>query len=455
LKKFLIGLVAVAALALVAGQTQAKFQEGVYLKSARIEIIAGESGEAQRYVNALGLLDSLAFYYGPVPEGFSLRYRILASYVEKEPNLEKKETHVNKLAVYLDSTDWACASPTVKDKYKKDCKTFVSLADSLRVKYWREFFNNGITQLSNIDEANKQIADASSDSSVIESAKFAAKASSDSALINFRMCVTLDPKEGRAFVALGTLYEKQKDYVQANEWLNKGLVHTSDSAQIIMSIAYNYIQGDHYELAIPYFLEYLKMQPSDTSIMYNLTVCYARAKQYDSVAAWYGRMLAIAPGNSDALRGMGQYFNSLAINANDSSKHYADAKNQATADKWGEIRTQRLDSSLAYLKKAFEADPKDQAGAEQYALIAAIRNKMPEAITVYEQLVQVNPGKADYWTSLGDCYLQNKELTKAKTAYEKVVELEPTNRPVMERLVELYRNDHQEDKAAALEKKLK
>ncbi|MFZ1682558.1 MAG: tetratricopeptide repeat protein [Candidatus Zixiibacteriota bacterium] len=455
MKQLLTYLMVLAVVILVAGNASAKFQEGVYLKSAKIEIIAGSSGDPQRYVNALALLDSLAFYYGPMPEAFSLRYRILASYVDNEPNLEKKAVHIGKLAVYLDSTDWACASPTVKDKYKKDCKSIVGLADSLRVKYWREYFAAGVKQLNLLDTLNDQIKEAGSDSAVVEANSAAIKANADSAQTNFRLCITLDAKDERAYVAMGTVYEKQKMYVEANEWLTKGLQSSKDSAQILMSIAYNYVQGDKYPEAVPYFSEYLKLQPTDTSTMFNLTICFVRAKQFDSAASWYHKMLEISPKNFDALHGIGRFFNTKMTAANDSARMYQEKKDDAATKKWDGIKKQMLDSSYTYYKAATASDPTDKYAMEEYAVVTAIQGNYEEAGAAYKKLTELEPGNPTFWTSLGDCYLNIKKLDLATAAYEKVLELDSSNRPVMERLSDLYKVTNKMDKAAVLDKKLK
>ncbi len=454
---FAIILTGVLVLAASASAQQVrKLPQSAYIKSAKIEMGYAETKQdTMFYVSAMAMLDSLFMYYGPDPEALSLMSRIMAGFLDKTPALKSKEQWVNKFTMYVDSLRWSCESKTVPDKAKKECKDFVPFADSMRVRYWREFFNSGIAQLNGLDDLNKQLS--GTDSVVIASAKEGIAANSDSALVNFRYCVTLDPTEPKAYVALGTLYEKQKSYDSANAWLIRGLKFSADTAkaQIITSVAYNYIANNDYCGAIPYFNDYLKFQPKDTSNMYNLSICYSRCKMYDSAVNMYRQMLTIAPGNFDALEGTGRFFNTMALAANDSARHYSDAKDDATSKKWVDLRTQRFDSSYTYFKAAYTANPKEESAAEEYAVVAAIREKYSEALGVYQALTQSQPNNSNYWSSLGDCYYSLKKWDSAATAYAKVAELAPDNRTNLERLRDAYELSNQLEKKAEVEKKLK
>ena len=452
---FLIVLLVLAGV--VSAQQVRKLPEGAYLKTAKIEMSYGEANkDTLRYMNAMYMLNSLFMYYGPNPEALSLMSRIWQAYAENfAPSPKSKEPFIDKFTRFADSLKWACGSTVVKEGNKKECKDFVSLADSTRVKFWREFYNAGIAEINVIDDMNKQLNGSLTDTTIIAADKVAIAANADTALINFRLCARLDSSNGLAYIALGTLYQKQKDFKSANDWLTKGLKSTSDSAQIIMNVAYNYIEANDYKSAIPFFQTYLKFQPQDTSTMYNLTVCYTRDKQYDSAVVWYRKMLAISPNCYDALNGMGSYFNTLALQANDSSKFYNDAKSDEGTKKWNAIRTQRFDSSYTYFKAAYASDPKEESSAEEYAVVSAILQKFDEAITVYDQLTKLNPKSIDYWSSLGDCYYSKKEFDKAATAYEKAVEIDPTNRSNLEHLRDAYDLSNQPAKKAEIEKQLK
>jgi tetratricopeptide (TPR) repeat protein len=440
----------------VSAQQVRKLPEGAYLKTAKIEMGYGEANQdTVRYKNAMAMLDSLFLYYGPNPEALSLMSRIMVAFVEKAPGPKAKEQWVDKFAILADSLKWACANKDIKAGNKKGCKDFVSLADSTRVKFWREFYNNGIAQMNIIDDLNKQLDGTVTDSTVIAANKEGVVANADTALINFKLCVRLDTSAALAYIALGTLYQKQKNFDAANDWLTKGLKLSTDSSQILMSVAYNYIEANKYCDAVPFFREYLRTQPKDTSTMYNLTVCYARCKMLDSAVVWYRKMLDLSPANYDALNGLGGYFNTLALQANDSARFYNDAKNEAGTKKWNDIRTQRFDSSYTYFKAAYATNPKEAGSAEEYAVVSAILQKFDEALAVYGELTKLNPGSTNYWSSLGDCYYSLKQWDKAAGAYEKVAELDPTNRPNLEHLRDAYDLGGQAGKKAEIEKKLK
>ena len=116
-----------------------------YLSGVKISIVEG------RLQEAIGLLDTVAAFYGPHSKALSLRSQIYVDLVTGEPNPDLKKEHVNMMVTYADSLRLCCENPDVDKKYKKDCDKFLELADSTKIKFWREFYNLGVEQLSNIE----------------------------------------------------------------------------------------------------------------------------------------------------------------------------------------------------------------------------------------------------------------------------------------------------------------
>jgi tetratricopeptide (TPR) repeat protein len=427
-----------------------KLPTSAYIKSAKIEIV---SGDIERYPSAIAMLDSLFMHYGPHAEGLDLMRKVMVDYVEKAPNPEAKMPHLESMMAYYDSLKMCCESKEVKSKYKKDCKEFLRVADSTNVDYWRRFYNDGIEQLNRIEETAKNLK-METDSAALAYMRASLKASTDSCLINMRLAITVDPADHRTYVALGTVYEQEEEYPEAIKWFSEALERTDDKASLYISIAYDYIKMGEYCQSIPYFKQYLELTPTDIANMSNLAACYNNCKVFDSAMMTYEHILSIEPENMDALISVGLFFNQQASNASADASEARQAGDEAREKELRAQQMEAFDSAIVYFERAVAVDPENPDAVEQVAVVNAIRGNYEPAAAAFTKLVELKPGEADFWTSLGDCYLYLKKYPEATTAYEEVVKLDPGNVPIWENLVDLYREIKKPKKRKAAEKKL-
>jgi tetratricopeptide (TPR) repeat protein len=452
MRLLIIGLV----VGILAGSASAqrkgrKLPEKAYIESAQISI--GYKDTTHLRI-AMPMLDSLLIFYGAHPEAYYWMNQVAAGFVEAISSPKDKEPWVIAMAAYRDSLHRTCDNPDIKVNYRKNCKDYIERSDSTAVKFWRIFYNQGIEQMESIDEALKEIT-AETDSASKASYDETIKLSADSAMVNVALCIIIDSTDNRAYLLAGTVAEKQGDLAKSNEWLMRGLKYTTDSTQILLQVAYNVLGENKYCEAIPYLKQYLSHQPADTGTLLNLTICYNNCKMYDSAAMVHHQILAMNPNQTDALLGLGQYFNQLGIWANDSASAARTANNDALTKKWTEHRTSLFDSSKVYFKRAYESNPTNLVAAEEYAIVAFVTNDFAGAAAAFAKLTELEPTKSGHWISLGDASLNMKDFKAAIAAYEKAVELDPENRQVWESLVNLYNEEGQPAKAAKAKEHLK
>lgn len=428
-----------------------KLPLGAYIKSAKIDIL---SGDLSRYSNAIAMLDSLALYYGPEAEALHLMGQMMVDFIDKTPDLKAKKAYVEKMVAYDDSLHQCCTNKKIKSKYKKHCKQYIVLADSVKVKYWRQFYNNGINQMKTIENLQKQIAE-ETDSAIIAGYKDDIRANKDSSDYNLQLAIIINKEDGRAYVGLATLYEKLNDFKTANEWLKKALGKTKDYTNILLSIAYNTIRMDNYCDAIPYLREYVDSNTTDTLTMANLVICYNNCKYYDSALAINQRILSINPQSTNALTSIGRFYNQLARIASDSSGYYQKQNDEKQSKLWRNKRDIAFDSSLAYFKKVVDLNPNDTMALEQYGTISALKGKFKDAAFAFNKLTALKPDEIDFWKFLGDSYLQLQEFDSTIKAYEKAVELDPNDLETWEHLKDLYAERRYKKKEAEAIKKIK
>ena len=445
-----------AAGSVVAGPKARKLMPDTYIKTAKIEIITGDTA---RYKYSIVMLDSLLLNYGPYAEAYYWMTKIMVDFHEKNGDLTKKKPYVEKMVLYADSLHMVCADPKAKPANKKGCDRFIADIDSVKARFWLDFYRNGVEQLKAIDAQSANLK-TETDSTALTETRNIITQDTDSCLANMDMAIIIDPKDSRPYIGLASAYEKQGNFEKSNDWLDKGLERASqaDKLGLVQQLAYNYIQMDKYCEAVPYFERMVALIPKDTAAlgtMYNLSICYNRCKNYDSAVMVYRAMVDIQPTNVDALTGIGRYFNEMARRANDSSQRYDSLKDSTGVKRWADTRRRQFDSSRAYLKKVFELTPNDAAPAEEYGVVCQLLGDYTEALTAFERVTKLDPSNIGAWTSLGDCLVYAKRFKEAADAYEKVIAAEPNNRAVLGQLKLLYEELKQPAKVADIDARLK
>lgn len=433
------------------GKKDRKLSVGAYLSSAKIEIV---SGELERYKTAEAYLDSLFINYGPHAEAIHLMGQIMVDYIAQTPDPEQRLVYAKKMVAYNDSLHLCCENKDVKTKFRKDCDKFIALSDSIIVQHWRESYNAGIGQLNRIDELKTELA-AAADSSMTAMLQNDLDANVDSAVMKLQMAVLLDPGDYRSYVGIGSAFEKVGEYENAIEWLSQGLERSSDRATLLFSLAYNNIQLDKFCDAIPYFKEFVELNPDDTLTLYNLSACYNNCKFFDSAAAINLQILEYAPNNREALVSLGFYHNQHARDASDTARVYRDAENTAKVDEWMARRQEAFDSARVYFERAVTAHPEDVPALEQYGTVTALTEDYQEAARTFGKLAQLKPERSEYWRSWGDFSVRLQDFDEAITAYEKTVELDPEDVETWDRLKSLYHEKGMTEKEKAADAKVK
>lgn len=452
-----IALVLGALLILVAALAEGKGRKlpiGAYIKSAKIDII---SGDLERYPEALAMLDSLAMHYGPHAEGLYLTSQIYVDYIEQTAGPWDKKPYVEKMVTYIDSLHMCCENKDIKKKHRDGCKEYLTKADSIKVKYWREYYNAGIEQLNAVQSSIEELQ-TETDSTSIEFLNRTKEAKADSCLANLELAITISSDDPRSYVAMGSLYEFEGEYEKAIEMLKLGMSDTAARSQLLLPIAYNYISMDDYCGAIPYLKEKVDNMPeppesSDLENMYNLTVCYNNCGMYDSAFVYYKEILKWAPENTTVLSSVGRYFNQQASTAADSARTLRDAGKNDLAANWQAKVNEYFDSSSVYFKKAFEVKPDRATYVEDYAIVSYLREDWFEAARAFDQLTKLQPDEKENWVSLGDCRLKTNQFDMAVDAYESAIKLDPDDMAIWDNLALLYQELGQTAKAAEAEKK--
>ena len=447
------GLAVIVTISAVEGKKPRKLPVDAYIKSAKIAII---SGDIERYPEAIAMLDSLFMHYGPHAEALHLMGQINVDFVDKTASPIEKKKYIELMVTYSDSLHMCCENEDIKKKYRKNCDKYVQSSDSIKVKYWREFYNAGVEQLTVMSELQEEIAIAD-DSLTRAYSEANLKANMDSCVANMELAITIDPSNHQTYIGIGSAYDKGGDPDEALRWQQIGLEKApqENKASMSLSIGYTYINMDKYCKAIPYLKTYLADNPADTAWLYNLSICHNNCDQYEEALAVYHQILELDPNHMKVLTGVGRYFNDQGRRASDSARVYREVNDATGADSWMGKRDVAFDSSRAYFKRAFQVDPNDEFVADMYALISALRLQYEDAAEGYSKLTELQPNNADYWTYLGDIQVRLNAFENAIHSYEKTVGLAPDKVEIWEQLAALYQDQKMTAKETEARKKIK
>ncbi len=444
--------------ALIASMSQAAKPLKALLSGAKIAIVEGRPDEA------LGLLDTISINYGPVPEAYQWSFRVYADKLDGASGLDAKRPYLEKLLVYVDSLHMACEGKIeVKDakKNNKDCKKFIELGDSTKVKYFRQFYNQGHEQIKSLERLAGDLQN-ETDSSRMDYIRGEIQENIDSCIANMSMAIMVDSTEFSPYVAIADAYDRAGNYDKAIEWMTRGYERAKDPTILSQQLAYYYIQKEDYCGATPYLRQYVDKNPDSLTSMNYLAISYNncglepdKRVYLDSAMMVYREILAKDPRQPDVLAASGRYFLMQAQDFSEQASKAREQGDQKLATQLDDQRKEMFDSSRTYFKQAWEYEPEDATFAEQYAFTSAILDDCESAVGAFEVVGKARPDDVGNWTSLGDCYLRLAKWNDAIRAYEKVAELDPGRAVIWDNLVALYNQVGQTDKAAAAAAKAK
>jgi tetratricopeptide (TPR) repeat protein len=408
-----------------------------------------------RYESALEYLNIVLEQNGPTPEAYYHRGNILGEFANREYNLQKKIEILTGMAANYDSILTSCENKDIAKKWRKDCKKYLGIIDSISVFYWKDCYNAGVGLITEMDQNYIPNTKNAADSSEKEAAQAALKAVADSSKLHFLAAIAVKPDDYRSSEGIGIVYDRIHQYDSSAAWFQKALEIVPDSVNIIQNIAYAYIQANDWSNAITYFNRLLAIVPDDLSTIMNIAICYNNKEMYDSSFQYNLRAVKVDPSNAGPHIDIGQYFLLKSQKHSDSIMFYKKEDNSRMADKFITNRDNDLDSAALYFKNGIDLEPENLFALEQYAVVKLVRGHYPEAGNGFKKLTELQPNEKDHWVNLGDTYIQEQKFKDAIIPFEKAVELDDSDIRLWETLADLYESSKMPDKAKKAQDKVK
>ncbi len=432
-----------------------------YITGAKIAYGKTTGDEAPRPLDALALLDSCTMWYGMIPEVYfweTLIHSDLAEQTPKTDTIARKE-RLAKLIGVTDSLAMACdkENKKVKKKYKKKCKPFLITADSVRLGWFTQYYNDAQEYRTQLVDDVMPTIDAESDPEV----KAELEAQKDTLLqmvfSDYALASSLAPTDSLGLLVelnLGSLYAELKDYDKSIPYLVKAAERSKESdpgnyLNLLNQVAYSNFQAEHYLEAARVWHQVADEVEGEqkASILTNIIVCFARLQNDDSLYYYNLKILDVDPQNANALAMIGgTWFNRIQELNQENSK----AREAKDKSKLAEIKNEldvASDSAIFYLKRAFEADSTDAKSIELYAIANMLKGEKSAATDAWIKLTQLKPNDKTYWVYLGDNYISRQMMKDAIEPYEKAVAIDESDKDVWRSLIDLYKANKMTAKA--------
>lgn len=281
---------------------------------------------------------------------------------------------------------------------------------------------------------------------------------------------------------------------QAISELEQAVSANPNYLEAIMLLAKVRLQTGNFQRVIESMEELLKRQPTYLDAQITLADAYRAAGRFDDAAAIMNQLIAANPKESryDVFLGLirrsqnqleeaGKAFDKavevnpgdtlaldqridLAIQAKDFAGAHARAQQLITKDPQSGIgyylegkifvAEQKHEEGQATLNKAISLDPKLSEAYNVLVGSYVTSNKLPQAVSEIEKVLQQNPRNSNALLVSGLIYDRLKDAGKGKEAYEKYLNLVPDSPVALNNLAFLYSKDpNQRPKALELARK--
>ena len=109
--------------------------------------------------------------------------------------------------------------------------------------------------------------------------------------------------------------------------------------------------------------------------------------------------------------------------------------------------TKNYDEAVEFFKKAVAVEPTYAKGHVNLGVAYSMLKQNDKALAAFEEAVRVDPSSVEAWENLGITYQTMREYTKAREAFAKVVELDPEYVNGKFALADMYFNEGNYEKA--------
>ena len=230
----------------------------------------------------------------------------------------------------------------------------------------------------------------------------------------------------------------------------KKLAQTPSDAELNANLgAIKQAQGD-FETALSYYGKAEQINPSNVTTRLNVGTLFQQRKEYQKAIQSYDSVLTLYPNNTQALLYKAQVYKEMG-DAKTAVNLYKkilsiDPANAVARDEISILLKDSMTPTeyIAYLTQNGNADE-----LYDYAYKLHKDNKIDDAITAYQSVINKNSSKIDAYVNLAICYASKEDYNNAVNILNSAKEKFPTNNLVLKTLKDVQQDSASTKLAAA------
>ncbi len=250
-----------------------------------------------------------------------------------------------------------------------------------------------------------------------------------------------DPKDANTHLKLARVYERMgsadkaaKEYTLAltkssenqeillaleNIWKQKAAA-TPDDADVHANLGAIYQKRGNLDSALAEYQLAEKLNPSSVMTRLNHSTLYQQKKEYETAIEGYDSILRLYPNHTLAYYYKAQCLRALGMK-DAAVQNYKlalnlEPENQGIKDELFDMVKSDMtpEEMLAYLANELKNSPNNPETVYEYAYQLHKNKKFDEAITYYNQVIQLDPKNSDAYLNIAAAYKQKSQFDKAK-----------------------------------------
>jgi tetratricopeptide (TPR) repeat protein len=286
-----------------------------------------------------------------------------------------------------------------------------------------------------------------------------------------RKMLAIDPSSVTGLYALSQVFFAQRDARKVIDLLtpfsqdaaNRAKGNENDAAMVMAQLGFAHLQEGDAQQSIAAFTLAKNFAPKNPAYDAYLVQAHVSAKQHAKAAELAADALTRHPGDSrlltlraDALVGLGR--------RDEAVKLLQDARNEAPDEddltlKLGAVyeEADKIDEAEREFRRLIERDPLNAAALNYLGYMLADRGlRLPEAITLIERALKVEPDNPAYLDSLGWALFKSGKVDEAETPLRKAASVATTESVIQDHFGDVLARRGKPDEAiAAWERALK
>lgn len=236
------------------------------------------------------------------------------------------------------------------------------------------------------------------------------------------------------YLTRANVYSSMRDYNQAIRQYKIALnLSQDDLDEIHTSIAFEYLNLRQYQRAIVHLKTAFKMNPSNTSLLYEIGHCYDQLGTLDDAIAFFDEIISKNPYSQVAWFNLGMAYTSAEL-----YEKAIDAFDYAIAIEPGFIpayyskaqcfeQMEKFDQAIQVYKLTFEHEKPDAMIFFYIAECYTELEKYSTAIEYYRKSIGADRQFADSWMGIGICFAEMEDYAEAMSHMYQALKLEPDN----------------------------